>query len=249
MAEPVDLHQEHNRLIRKLESIAVLTDEEKAAVFDLPMHVRHIAADQDIVREGDRPAECCLVVDGFACSYKHTDEGKRQIMSFYVPGDIPDLQSLHLDTMDHSIGSLVPCKLAFIPHDRMQHVTRQHPGLAAAFWRETLIDGAIFREWVVNVGRRDARARMAHLLCELWARLRAVGLTTDNWFELPLTQAELGDAMGLSTVHVNRVFQELRGCGLVTSEGRTLIINDWEGLKRAGEFDATYLHFTKKQAA
>ena len=237
------------RLIRKLESIADLTDEEKAAVFDLPMHVRHVGADQDIVREGDRPSECCLVVDGFACSYKHTDEGKRQIMSFYVPGDIPDLQSLHLGTMDHTIGSLVSCKLAFIPHASLHDVTQKHPGLAAAFWRDTLIDGAIFREWIINVGRRDARARMAHLLCELWARLTAVGLATDRSFELQLTQAELGDALGLSTVHVNRVLQELRGSGLVTSEGRTLTINDREGLKRAGEFDATYLHLAKTQAA
>jgi CRP-like cAMP-binding protein len=161
------------------------------------------------------------VVEGFACSYKHSHEGKRQIMFFYIPGDIPDLQSLHLEVMDHNIGTLTPTKAAFIPHAALHDLIQRHPGLAAAFWRDTLIDGAIFREWVINVGRRDAYARLAHLLCELVARLSAVGLVTDWSFLLPVTQAELGDATGLSTVHVNRVLQELRGNGLITSKGRT----------------------------
>lgn len=249
MDEPTNLHQERNQLIRKLQSIADISDEERRAIFGLPMNVRSMDADQDIVRERDRPSECCLIVDGFAASYKHSQEGKRQFMSFYIPGDIPDLQSLHLDVMDHNIVTLVPTKVAFIPHAALHHVARQYPGIAAAFWRDTLIDASIFREWIINVGRRDARARMAHLLCELVVRLRAVGLILDWSFVLPLTQAELGDALGLSTVHVNRVLQELRGDGLIRSEGKTLIIEDWEGLKRAGEFDPTYLHLARKQAA
>jgi CRP-like cAMP-binding protein len=249
MNEPTNLHEEHNRLIRKLESIADLSDEDRRAIFGLPMNVRRFAADQDIVREGDRPSECCLVIEGFAGSYKHSNEGKRQFMAFYIPGDIPDLQSLHLQVMDHNISTLVPSKLAFIPHAALHEVTRRHPGLAAALWRDTLIDAAIFREWIINVGRRPAYARMAHLLCELVAKLRAVGLMADWSFELPLTQSELGDATGLSTVHVNRTLQELRGNDLIRSKGKTLFIEDWEGLKQAGEFDPTYLHLTKRHAA
>ena len=249
MHEPANVHQEHNRLIRKLDSIADLSDEERRAIFGLPMTVRKFAADQDIVREGDRPSECCLVVDGFAGSYKHSNEGKRQFMAFYIPGDMPDLQSLHLNVMDHNICTLAPSKLAFIPHAALHEATQRYPRLAAALWRDTLIDAAIFREWIVNVGRRDAYARMAHLLCELVAKLRAVGLMTEASFELPLTQMELGDATGLSTVHVNRTLQEMRGNGLIRSEGKTLFIEDWEGLKQAGEFDATYLHQTKRHAA
>ena len=169
-------------------------------------------------------------------------------MSFYIPGDIPDLQSLHLDVMDHNIGTLVPTRVAFIPHGAMHEVTRRYPALAAAFWRDTLIDAAIFREWIVNVGRRPAYARMAHLIAELAAKFKSVGLITDWSFELPVTQEELGDALGLSTVHVNRTLQELRGDGLIRSEGKTLFIEDWEALKRAGEFDPTYLHLRDKQA-
>jgi CRP-like cAMP-binding protein len=247
--DETSLHQERNRLIRKLESIADLSDEERRAIFGLPMTVRTFATDKDIVREGDRPSECFLVVEGFAGSYKHSGDGKRQFMSFYTPGDIPDLQSLHLDVMDHNISTLVPSKLAFIPHAALHEATRRYPGLAAALWRDTLIDAAIFREWIVNVGRRPAYARTAHLLCELAVKLRAVGLMADWTFELPLTQAELGDAMGLSTVHVNRTFQELRANGLIRSEGRTLIIEDWGALKKAGEFDPTYLHLTNRRAA
>ena len=249
MGEPADLHQEHNRLIRKLDSIADLSDEDRRAIFGLPMTVRKFAADQDIVREGDRPSECCLVVEGFAGSYKHSHEGKRQFMAFYIPGDIPDLQSLHLNVMDHNISTLVPSKLAFIPHAALHEATRRYPGLAAALWRDTLIDAAIFREWIINVGRRPAYARMAHLLCELVAKLRAVGLMVDWSFALPVTQSELGDATGLSTVHVNRTLQELRGNGLIRSQGKTLMIEDWDGLQQAGEFDPTYLHLTKTHAA
>ena len=140
-----------------------------------------------------------------------TAEGKRQILSFHISGDIPDLQSLHLSVMDHSLGTLIPCKLAFIQHDDLRSLMRNHPRLGDLFWRDTLIDAAVFRQWVVNVGRRQALARMAHLLCELLVRLRAVELVEDHAFDLPVTQAELADALGISNVHVNRVLQDLRG--------------------------------------
>ena len=157
-------------------------------------------------------------------------------MSFHIPGDIPDLQSLHLEIMDHSLATVVPTKVAFIPHEAVRTFLRAHPRIADVFWRETLIDAAVFREWVVNVGRRDAYARIAHVLCEIYVRLRAVGLVDGQAYQLPITQAELGDATGLSTVHVNRTLQELRGNGLITTpKGGRVVIEDWAGPARRPE--------------
>src|SRR5215217_4554621 len=236
-------------LIRKLESIAPVLDDEKRAIAALPITVRDLRADQDILRDQDRPSQCCAILEGFACRYKLLPGGRRQIVSFHIPGDIPDLQSLHLDVMDHSLGTVVASKVAFISHEAVRSFLRAHPRIADVFWRDTLIDAAVFREWVVNVGRRDAYARIAHVLCEVYVRLRAVGLVNGQAFEMPITQAELGDATGISTVHVNRTLQELRGNGLIsTPKSGRVVIEDWDRLQEAGEFDPTYLHITKQAA-
>ena len=208
-----------------------------------------IKADQDIVREGDQPSRSCLILSGCACTYKITAQGKRQIVSFNLPGGIPDLQSLHLRILDNGISTISPCRVGFIPHEALRDMCDRYPRLAAAFWRETLIDAAIFREWVMNVGRRDAYARMAHVLCELVVRLRAVGLSEEHSCELPITQGEFADAMGVTTVHVNRVLQQMRTEGLIGLKGDRLNIPDWERLKKAGDFDPTYLHLEQEQAA
>jgi CRP-like cAMP-binding protein len=150
--------------------------------------------------------------------------------------------------MDHSLATLAPSSLAFIQHNDLRTLMRSHPRLGDLLWRDTLIDAAIFRQWMVGLGRREAYGRIAHLLCELLVRLRAVELVEDHAFTLPVTQAELGDAFGLSTVHVNRVLQDLRGDGLITLRGVSLKVLDWEGLKKAGEFDPTYLHLVKQEA-
>jgi CRP-like cAMP-binding protein len=242
MSEPAELHPEHNVLIRKLRSISPLADDEMRCISTLPFTTRSLAADQDIVREGDRPSECCLIVEGFACRYKLTDQGKRQIFSFHSPGDIPDLQSLHLKVMDHSLMTMKPSKLTFIPHESLNRVLDGCPRVARVLWRDTLIDAAVFREWMIGIGRRSAETRIAHLLCEVLVRMRAVGLADGRACEWPITQSEIGDALGLSTVHVNRCLQELRRKGLITLQGRVLTVADWEGLKKAGEFDPTYLH-------
>ncbi len=239
-------YPEHSRLIRKLESIVSLSDAEREAIRSLPLTVKTVAADQDLVRDGDRPSECCLIVEGFVCRYKLLQDGKRQIMSFHISGDIPDLQSLHLNVMDHSLGTLVPGKVAFIKHDDIHELTRRCPRIADVLWRDTLIDAAIFREWMIGMGRRSAYTRIAHVLCEVLVKFRAVGLADGHDIDLPVTQAELADSLGLSTVHVNRVLQELRGDGLITLRGRSLSVLDWPGLKEAGEFDPTYLHLNDK---
>jgi CRP-like cAMP-binding protein len=239
----------HTRaLIRKLDSIAQLTPEEKAAILRLPLSLRTLPGGRDIVSEGDTPSECCLLVEGLACRYFLTAEGKRQILSFHIAGDIPDLQSLHIEVMDHSLATLVPCKLAFIRHDALRTLIRAHPRLGDLFWRDTLIDAAVFRQWMVSMGRRSAYSHMAHVLCELLVRLRAVHLVEDHAFQLPVTQVDLADALGLSPVHVNRVLQELRGNGLITLRGGAVHVLNWEGLKAAGDFDPTYLHLVGNES-
>src|SRR4051794_32380899 len=236
-------------LIRRLESIAPVSNDERQAIVGLPVTVRDLKADQDILRDRDRPSQCCVILEGFACRYKVLEGGRRQIVSFHIPGDIPDLQSIHLEVMDHNLMTVIASKVAFIPHEIIRPFLREHPRITDVFWRETLIDAAVFREWVVNVGRREAYARIAHVLCEIYVRLKAVGLANGQAYEMPVTQSELADATGLSTVHVNRTLQELRGNNLIsTPKGRRVVIEDWEGLQKAGEFDPTYLHM-KKQAA
>ena len=235
-------------LIRKLESILVLSDEERDVLRNVSGTVKTVGPRQDLVREGDRPSECCLILEGFAYRYKLTEPGKRQIFSFHIPGDIPDLQSLHIDVMDHSLAALTATKAMFIPHETVCDLMRRCPRIGDAFWRDTLIDAAVFREWIMTLGRREAYGRMAHLLCEFYVRLRAVGLTNGPAYEFPLTQAELADATGLSAVHVNRTLQELRGEGLITLRAGSLTVLDWERLKEAGEFDPAYLHLKKAAA-
>src|SRR4051794_1083110 len=235
-------------LIHKLESILVLSEDEKDVLRKLSGTIKTVGPRQDLVREGDRPSECCLILDGFAYRYKLTESGKRQIFSFHIPGDIPDLQSLHIDVMDHSLGALTEVEAMFISHETVRDLVRRCPRIGEAFWRDTLIDAAVFREWIVNLGRREAYGRMAHLLCEFYVRLRSVGLTNGSACQMPLTQADLADAVGISTVHVNRTLQELRAAGLISLRQRSLTVEDWEGLREAGEFDAAYLHLRTETA-
>ena len=230
-------------MIRKLESIFALSDEEKQAIKGLPIQTMDIKAHQDIVTIGDSPSQCCLVIDGFTSVYKDTLEGKRQIIALHIPGDMPDLQSLHLQVLDISIASISPCKLGFIQHDDLRRLCDSYPRLTAAFWRETLVHASIFREWLVNNGQREGYARIAHLICELVVRLKAVGLVKENTFDMPASQAELADATGMTPVHMNRVLQALRADGLIATERNYVAIPDLEKLKIAGEFEPLYLHF------
>jgi CRP-like cAMP-binding protein len=241
-------HSPNTLMIRKLESIARLSDEEKQALQDLPVQIQVLKADEDIVRIGDRPSHSSLLIEGFTCVYKLTSEGKRQIMALHVPGDIPDLQSLHLKVMDNSIATMTLCTLGFIQHEDLRRVCERHPRITAALWRETLVDASIFREWLLNVGRREAYNRMAHLLCEMLVRLNVAGLVRDGTFNLPITQGELADAIGTSNVHVNRVLQELRANGLIRTTGSQVTIPDWVKLKEAGDFEPLYLHLVEDEA-
>ncbi|GHA85183.1 Crp/Fnr family transcriptional regulator [Modicisalibacter luteus] len=228
-------------MVRKLSSIFSLSDEEKQALHDLPMQVVPLERDQDIVRAGDQPSQCCLVLEGFTYVYKLTLEGQRQILALHVPGDIPDLQSLHLKVVDISLAPIFPCTVGFIQHEDLRRLYERYPRLTAVLWRETLVHASIHREWLLNNGQRAAYARLAHLLCELLMRLSAVGLVENDTFHLPVTQSELADATGISSVHMNRVLQALRADGLIETQGKQVHVLDLEKLKQAGGFDPLYL--------
>src|SRR4051794_31451867 len=150
---------QYRSLLRKLGTLARLSSAEQEAVLKLPIHIREMGAGQDIVRDGDRPSQCCLLLDGFAVRYKVVGDGKRQIMSFHIAGDVPDLLSLHLRVMDHSLGTLASSRVGFIAHKSLRELMHAHPRLTDAFWRDTLVDAAVFREWMVGIGRRDAHSR------------------------------------------------------------------------------------------
>lgn len=245
------LHQpDKHPFVRKVESIALspLSVDERAALLALPMHTAQFGACQDIVREDDRPSRCFAVLEGFVAAYKTTLSGKRQVMAYHVPGDVPDLQSLHLMVLDNSIAAVSPCRVGFVEHEAVHALFQAQPGLVGVFWRSTLIDAALAREWMLNIGRREAYARMAHLFCELIIRLEAVGLAPDRTCLLPMTQTELADALGITPVHVNRTMRDLKAAGLITLRSRQLTVNDWEGLKAAAEFDPTYLHLGSRDA-
>jgi CRP-like cAMP-binding protein len=244
MADALDFHftSDRNPLIRRLSISTLLSREESQAISALPVNVRAYKTGLDLAREGERPTQSCLILEGLACRSKVVEDGRRQIFSFHIPGDVPDLQSLYMDYMDHDLVTVTASRVAFIPHASLRELMLNHPRLIGALWRETLIDAAIFREWMVGMGQRSGIARIAHLLCEMIVRLKAIGLMEGLSIRLPITQEQIGDAIGLSPVHVSRVFKELRAKGLIRTDGRTLTVRNWEGLVETGEFDPDYLH-------
>jgi CRP-like cAMP-binding protein len=231
-----------NPLIRKLEKFTKLSEDDKRALDQATGQVRVCRSREDIICEGDCPEAVNLLIEGFACRYKQLEDGRRQIMAYFVPGDLCDINVFVLRQMDHSIATLSPATVALIPRDTILELMAQHPRITQALWWSTLVDEATLREWVVNLGQRNAYERAAHLLCELFVRLRAVGLTNGNACELPITQSELGDTLGLTIVHTNRMLQDLRRDGLIELKGKYLTILDLSALTQVALFNPTYLH-------
>ncbi len=240
----------YHPLVRKIESVALfdLTDTEREALRALPLQVADYDAHTDVVREHDRPTRCFTVLEGIAAAYKTTEEGRRQVTAYYVPGDVPDFQSLHLDVLDCNIGAVTTLRIGSVSHTVIREMFKAHPRLAEVFWRTTLIEGSLAREWMLNNGQRETYARMAHLFCELMLRMDAVGLVSDKSLPLPLTQIELSDALGVTPVHVNRVLKELRDHNLISLNNGRLTIHDWDKLVQVADFDPIYLHLRRTDA-
>lgn len=232
----------HSRLIARLRAIALLSAADAARIGKLPIKLQNVPAGHDIAREGDYIDQCCMLADGYLMRHKVGAEGKRQIMSWHVPGDVPDLYSLHLNPIDHNITTLGPAVVGYIAHDALNEMLNASASLTHIYWRETLVDASIFREWVVNLGKRGALARIAHMLCELLARLRMVGLAGDGSFVFPASQIDVADATGMTPVHANRMIQQLRAKGLVAWDGAQVRIPDPAALAALAEFDDAYLH-------
>lgn len=231
-----------NPLIARLETFAPLSEDDRQALRDACGNTRQVPPNRDIISEGESPDHVHLVLDGWAARYKVVPDGARQITAYLIPGDFCDLHVTILKEMDHGITALTPATVAYIPHGEMEALIEERPALARALWWSTLVDEAVLRAWIVNLGRRDAYESIAHLMCEMHVRMQHVGLVQDGRFDLPVTQEELADSLGLTPVHVNRILQRLRSEGLITLKERMLTILDIEGLRKVAGFDPNYLH-------
>jgi CRP-like cAMP-binding protein len=229
-------------LLRNLELRSKLSDEDREAILALPYTLRTLEPSTYTVREADPPTTCCVLVSGFAYRQKLAGDGSRQIVSLHIPGDALDFQNLFLDVADHSVQMLTRAEVAMINRTDLQELARTRPGIAHAILVKILVEASIFREWVLNVGRREARIRMAHLLCEFAVRLEAEGLAEEYRYELPMTQEQLADALGLTPVHVNRTLKALEADGLITRNKRMVSFPDWRRMREAGDFNQRYLH-------
>ena len=234
-------------LIRKFGNYARLSREDVGMLNELATeHVRTVDTREDLIHEGDKPEHVNVILTGWACRYKTLEDGRRQIIAFLLPGDLCDMNVFVLREMDHSIGALTPLRFIELHRDVFEGRLQRHPRVLQALWWDSLVNSSIQREWTVNLGKRTALERIGHLFCELHLRLASVGLTQDGSCELPVTQADIGDAAGLSTVHVNRTLQDLRGAKLISLRGRTLTILDSDRLKTLSFFSDNYLHLNRE---
>ena len=237
-------------MVRKLEYWGRFDEEDRAALLDLPHQVRPVEQHHYIVRERDVSKHSCLMLGGYSVRHKIVGGGLRQIVSIHMKGELVDLQNSLLGVADHSVQMLTRGNVAFIPRDAIRKIAFDRPAIGMAMWFDTLVDASIFREWLANVGRRDARTRLAHLLCEFALRLKVAGLGEQTNYELPMTQEQLADATGLTPVHVNRSMMSLERDELITRQSpRSVVIGDWKKLAEAGDFDSNYLHLRPEEPA
>jgi len=229
-------------LFRRWERRVSLSSDDKSALAALTANRRTYQRDAYLVREGEPTTICTLLIQGFAFRQKLVTDGSRQIISFHIPGEFLDIQNSLLGVADHNVPDFDIYNPKSWRKDALLQLIAARPMVRQAIWFDTLLDASVFREWVVNVGRRDARQRIAHLLCELAARLKAAGLGDGPSYDFPLTQEQLADATGLTPVHTNRTLQTLRRDGLISMTSSKLTIEDWDGLADVGDFSERYLH-------
>jgi CRP-like cAMP-binding protein len=235
------------RHLAKLRLRDEISAEEERAIRSAISEYRDYPADRTFIRAGTELNLSTLLLDGMMCRYKDLRDGQRQISELHVAGDFADLHSFTLRRLDHNIMTLTPCRVAVVPHDRLTDITCRFPHLTRVYWFATNLDAAIHREWELSLGRRSATSRVAHLFCELRVRLEIVGLADREGYELPLTQADLAECLGLTSVHVNRVLRTLREDGLVEFRGSRVDLKDLKGLERVAEFDPAYLYLEARR--
>ena len=235
-------------MIRKFERRATLTDSDREALMALPFRMGRAEPGRYLVREGAVTDHSILITSGLAYRHKISADGSRQIVSIHIPGDFVDLEGALLRVSDHNVQALTRCDLAIVPRSALRDVLSAHPQIALAMWIDTLIDASIFREWIMNVGRRDARERLAHIFCEFALRLESAGMGSTTGYELPMTQEQLADASGLTAVHVNRTLKAMDAEGLIKRERRFILIPDWEKLRTVAGFSELYLHLDQVAA-
>lgn len=237
-------------LVEKLAYRSDLSAEDRAAIMALPFTVKTMERSQFIVRERELATHSCVILSGYAIRTKLVATGHRQIVAIHMKGEVVDLQNSLLKVADHSVQMLTSGKVAMIPRENVVQLTLERPTIGHAMWIDTLVDGSIFREWIANIGRRDARTRIAHLLCEFSLRLKSAGLGEGTRYDLPMTQEQLADATGLTPVHVNRSIKALEAEGLIHRPNpRVIAIGDWRKLAEAGDFDSNYLHMREDDIA
>lgn len=233
----------------KFERVLTLTEEERQAILAVPVRVEQVRADEAILREGVPATRSCILIEGLACSSKGLLNGRRQILAFHIPLDMPDLTSFLLEVRDCDILALTNCTLGYVEHRDLLRLCTTQVRLALDLWRTTLVDSAVHREWTLNVGQREALERLAHVFCEMMTRMELIGLAKDKSCALPLTQEDLAEATGQSNVHLNRTLQELRRRELISFVRGRLTIHDWDGLVELAEFRTNYLHIPAAIAA
>jgi CRP-like cAMP-binding protein len=231
-----------DRALEKLRIRDALSAEEETVLREAVVEVREVPAAKVVVRAGTTMHHSTLLFEGLSCRFKDLVDGQRQIMELHVPGDFLDLHSFLLKQLDHSVGSITAVRIGIVPHDRLRSISEDYPHLTRMLWFSTLLDSAVHREKILSIGRRDALARIAHLLCELYVRLEVVGLASDHRYKLAITQSDLADASGLTSVHVNRMLKALRDDELLTFRGNEVVIHNWPELTRRAEWDPSYLH-------
>jgi CRP-like cAMP-binding protein len=234
-----------SRLIARLEQFSPLTLPERIALEDAAVTVRRFAPREELARQGAPVPAVLAIYDGFACRYRTLPDGRRQIVGFLMPGDISDPRMFLFDCMDHSVATLGPVEAALLERESVQRL-ENYPGLTRAMAGSAVVQDAIGREWLMNVGHRSSFERISHLFCEIYARLQAVGLVREHGCDVPLTQADIADAMAITPVHVNRTLMELRRTGLLTFHSKRLVIHDLQALAHAAGFDASYLRLRAK---
>lgn len=233
-------------LIAKVEEHGTLVPRDIAGLRGLEPRTRQLAAGEDVVRQGDRPTASVMMLSGMLARHHTLTGGDRQYLSFHIAGDMPDLQSLFLNMMDHSVCAMGGAEIAIFPHMQLQKLILERPGVGFALWRMTLVDAAIFRQAITNNSARPPAERLAHFFCEQMQRAREAKLAAGDTCALPLTQEELGQALGLSLVSVNRALQKLRRDGLVEFRNSRLEVRDWTRLSALAGFDESYLHCAKQ---